>query len=102
MLEISAALRERIAGAGQLHLLKWFDELDENSRREYIAQLENVDWESIPLLAADYVLKRPETAIPDDLTPAQYFRIADKNMAVRYAEADARGIELLKQMKASE
>ena len=99
MLEISAGLRERIAGAGQLHLLKWFDELDENSRREYIAQLENVDWESIPLLAADYVLKRPETAIPDDLAPAQYYRIADSSMESRYAEADARGIELLKQGK---
>ena len=99
MLEISAGLRERIAGAGQLHLLKWFDGLDENSRREYIAQLENVDWESIPHLAADYVLKRPETAIPDDLAPAQYYRIADRSMAARYAEADARGIELLKQGK---
>lgn len=99
MLEISAGLKNRIAAAGQLHLLEWFNELDDNSRAGYISQLENVDWEAIPQLAADYVLKRPETAIPDDLSPAQYFRLTDSAMSDRYAEADAAGVALLKQGK---
>ena len=99
MPEISTELRARIAGAGQLHLLRFFDDLTPDEQAGFIAQLENIDWEAVPDLAAGYVLKRPETAIPGDLAPAEYFRLADRSKDLLYSEAEARGIELLKQGK---
>ncbi|MBE6390673.1 MAG: UDPGP type 1 family protein [Lentisphaerae bacterium] len=99
MAEISAELIARITAAGQQHVLRFFDELSYDDQENLKSQLEAVNWESLPALAAEYVVKRPETAIPDDLAPAGYFRISDAGMAKRYAEADARGIELLKQGK---
>lgn len=99
MPQISVELNQRIAAAGQQHLLRFFDELTPEEQTGFIAQLEAVDWESLPALAADYVLKRPETAIPDDLAPAEYFRLSDPASASRFRDAEERGIELLKQGK---
>ena len=101
MLEISAELRSEITSAGQEHLLRYFDELDDAGRAGLISQLEAINWASLPELARDYVLNRPETAIPDDLAPAEYFRAKPEtpDEEAFFNAADARGIELLKQGK---
>ncbi len=45
----------------------------------------------------EYVLKKPETPIPADLTPAPFFRLNPENadQAEYYRRAEAKGRELL-------
>ncbi|MBE6376135.1 MAG: UDPGP type 1 family protein [Lentisphaerae bacterium] len=91
-------LKNAIIAAGQEHLLRFIDELSPVEKAAYIEQLTAVDWQQIPSLAAEYVLKRPEVSIPDDLTPAQFFPLLakDEAMSELYAKADAKGVELLR------
>jgi UDP-N-acetylglucosamine/UDP-N-acetylgalactosamine diphosphorylase len=91
-------LLARIREAGQMQILRFYDELTPESQRDFEAQLSDVNWESLPGLAADYVLKRPETEIPEDLKPAAFFPLepADEQMAQLYRAADAKGEELLR------
>ena len=90
-------LKARIVAAGQEHLLRYFDGLDDAGKKKFTAQLAEVNWENIPALARDYVIKRPETSIPDDLAPADYYRLLGNDEL--FARAEAKGIELLKQGK---
>ena len=92
------ALRQAIREAGQEQVLRFWDELTPEAREEFAGQLAGIDWKELPKLAAEYVLSRPETAIPDDLAPAGYFPLVprDEAMARLYAEADAKGEALLR------
>ena len=99
MLELSSDLKERIAAAGQLHVLRFFDELDDAGRKNLLSQLADIDWEALPELAKEYVLHRPETVIPDDLSPADYFRLDDSDNFDLYSDADELGKELISKGK---
>ncbi len=94
-------LLERIREAGQEQVLRFYDELPEESRRAFEIQLAEVNWEALPELARDYVLNRPETAIPEDLAPAEFFPLEpqNENMRALYAQADLKGAELLRNGK---
>lgn len=94
---LDSALEARINAAGQAHLLRYFEELDGAAKRKFSEQLSAVNWESIPELAREYVVNRPESSIPDDLAPAEYYRLQGNDEL--FASAEARGIELLKQGK---
>ncbi|MCI5779517.1 MAG: UDPGP type 1 family protein [Lentisphaeria bacterium] len=89
-----AVIRE----AGQEHVLKFRDELSPGERSRFEDQLAAVNWRELPQLAAEYVLRRPDTAIPDDLAPADFFPLEPRDAAMRelYARAEARGEELLR------
>ncbi len=91
------ALLEKIKNAGQLQILRFYDELSEAEKNAFDAQLDAVNWHSLPELAENYVLKRPETAIPDDLAPAKYFPLdpPDSATAELYERADAEGKNLI-------
>ena len=95
------SLKEAIAGASQEQILRYWDELDESSRESFVSQLEEIDWQLIGRLAGEYVLKRPETLIPDDLAPAEFFPLhpADDAMEKLYAKAVAEGEKLLREGK---
>ncbi|MCQ2378733.1 MAG: UTP--glucose-1-phosphate uridylyltransferase [Victivallaceae bacterium] len=97
-MKINEALRETITAAGQEHLLRALDALPENEQADFAAQLENVDFNALPGLIADYVLKRPEVAIPDDLGPAPYYPLAPENDEQKqlYRDAVARGEEMIR------
>ena len=97
MVGICIELEKRIVASGQEHLLKYFDELDNAGKEKFAGQLAEVNWENIPVLAQEYVLKRPETAIPADLAPADYYRLQGNDEL--FARAEAQGVELLKQGK---
>lgn len=92
------ALLEKIKAAGQLQLLRFYDELSPEEKSAFDKQLAAVNWESLPALAADYVLKRPGTAIPDDLAPAEFFPLdpPDAEISELYKQADAEGKALLR------
>ena len=94
-------LKKRIISAGQEHLLRFIDTLTAAESDAYFAQLSAVNWEELPRLAAEYVLTRPEISIPDDLVPAKFFPLVpdSSETAELYAQADAKGEELLKNGK---
>ena len=91
-------LRNRIAAAGQSHLLAHYDAADAAAKAKLEAQFEAIDWEALPGLIDAYVLNRPKTAIPDDLAPAPFFPFPAKTDGEKalYAKAIAKGEELLK------
>lgn len=94
-------LKKAVAAAGQEHLFRFIDELSEEEKAAYCGQLSEINWDLIPELAAEYVIKRPEMSIPDDLAPAQFFPLLPKDaaMAELYADADAEGERLLREGK---
>ena len=86
-------LRNRIAAAGQAHLLAHYDAADAAAKAKLEAQFEAIDWEALPGLIDAYVLNRPKTAIPDDLAPAPFFPFPAKtdDQKALYAKAIAKG-----------
>ena len=71
-MSLSPELRTAIEKAGQSHLLA----CESDALAE---QLAAIDWENLPRLIADYVLKKPEVSIPDDVQPAPYFPLVPRN-----------------------
>jgi UDP-N-acetylglucosamine/UDP-N-acetylgalactosamine diphosphorylase len=94
-------LKKAVIAAGQEHLLRFTDELSAGERAAFCAQLAEINWQLIPELAAEYVLKRPDITIPADLSPAQFFPLQPKDQAMAdlYAAADEKGEELLRSGK---
>ncbi len=58
-MNLSSALRTAIEKAGQAHLLEY-------DSPQLAEQLAAIDWENLPRLIADYVLKKPDVQIPPD------------------------------------
>ena len=98
-MNIDVELHRRIAAAGQLEVLRFWDALDDAGQRKLAAQLAEINWEELPGLIRDYVLQRPQTAIPADLTPAKYFPdcAADSATEALYRRAAAAGEAALRQ-----
>ena len=97
-MNIDAGLYDRIKDAGQLEVLRFWDELNENGQRKLAGQLAEIDWGKLPGLIRDYVVNKPQTAIPDDLTPAPFFPLIPKDEKGRelYRRAVAAGKEALR------
>ena len=89
-------IKEILIKYGQEHLLGFWDRLDEAGKNNLLSQLDAIDFDEMRRLIGEYVLRRPETALPDDLAPAGWFprRPAPEN-ADLYRRAEARGRELL-------
>ena len=84
-------LKQAIIAAGQEHLLRFIDNLSAGELAQFTEELAAIDWAQIPALSAEYVLKRPDIAIPADLAPAEFFPLkpADAAMQKLYCDADA-------------
>ena len=95
-MNISDELRKAVIAAGQEHLLAYDSPL-------LAEQLKAVDWGALPGLIRDYVLKKPENAVPDDVKPAPYFPLHPRTDAekARREAAVKKGVELLRQGKAA-
>ena len=93
-MKLSPELKSAVIAAGQEHLLEydspWLEE-----------QLKAIDWQALPGLAAEYVLKKPRVTIPDDVKPAPYFPLTPRteDEKQRQEAARKRGEELLRQGK---
>ncbi|MCQ2380424.1 MAG: UDPGP type 1 family protein [Victivallaceae bacterium] len=98
---IDSKLKSRIAAAGQSHVLKYFDELDEAGRNQLVEQLSKIDFEALPGLVADYVAKRPEIAIPADIAAASYYPVNPSNDDEKalYAKATELGRKMISEGK---
>lgn len=98
-MNIDTSLYRRIEAAGQLEVLRFWNDIDDAGQRKLAAQLAAINWEELPGLIRDYVLQRPKTEIPDDLAPAKYFpaRADDADTAELYRRAVAAGEDALRQ-----
>lgn len=98
-MNIDPVLYGKIAQAGQQHVLRFWDELDDAGKRRLITQLSGINFDELSSLIDDYVLKRPRTDIPDDLHPADYYPLHPKDaaMAELYERARKVGEEALGQ-----
>lgn len=94
-------LRSRISAAGQGHLLTHYDQVSAEAQAKLERQFADINWEALPAIIADYVLKRPETAIPADLTPAPFFPFPPKTTEDKalYEKAAALGEKLIAEGK---
>ena len=93
-MKLSPELKSAVISAGQEHLLEYDSPLLEE-------QLKAIDWQALPGLAAEYVLKKPQVTIPDDVKPAPYFPLHPRTDGEKRRQQDARkrGEELLRQGK---
>ncbi|MBE6381116.1 MAG: UDPGP type 1 family protein [Lentisphaerae bacterium] len=91
-------LIDRLIAAGQSHLIKFFDTLDEAGQQRYAAELAGIDWDLLQELIKSHVMQKPVIDLPEDLTPAPYFPLQPRSEAEKsyYLQADAAGEELLR------
>jgi UDP-N-acetylglucosamine/UDP-N-acetylgalactosamine diphosphorylase len=94
------AHRQALAGVGQEHVLRFADRLDASGQSKLSAQLEALDLNLIRQLADEYVRNKPPLALPTDIQPVQaYPRVPDPDHRTMYANAKARGEQLLREGK---
>jgi len=62
--------RARLQGAGQGHVLRFFDRLSEAEQRGLLAQVASIDVEGLPALIERYVRKKESFHLPASLAPA--------------------------------
>lgn len=99
MMEISE-LKTKLSRYGQEHLLRFWPELNAASQRQLQSQLEEIDWEGLQTLIADYVLKTPAVNISGDIQPPRYYPLQPNDEQKKiYVQAQAKGVELLRNGK---
>ena len=98
MFDIKTA-KETLKPRGQSHLLKFYDELDEEHRKLLLRQIEGLDFDALDKLIEQYVLKPQPLEIPTAMEPPEVIPPAcgnaDKATLALHAEARGRGEKLL-------
>jgi UDP-N-acetylglucosamine/UDP-N-acetylgalactosamine diphosphorylase len=90
------AMRERVAAAGQEHLLGFYDTLNKDSQKKLISQLEDLNLDELITLAEQYVKNKPAISIPEDIKAVNTYPYTPKpDQEELYAKAEARGKELV-------
>ena len=89
--------------ANQDVLADYFANAASEVQEKLAAQFEQIDFTELPTLIRDYVLNKPVTAIPADLSPAPFFPYPAKNneQALLYTKAYKAGEEILSAGKAA-
>lgn len=93
-------LRKKLSDIGQDHVLRFYDQLSEASKKKLISQLESLDLDRIAELVRTHVKRKAEIPLPKDIQPIQaYPRLPDEKHKQLYNDALRRGEELLRQGK---
>jgi len=89
--------KEILLAHRQTRLAAELEKMSGPNREKLEKQLAELDFDELDRLIRKYVLKKPETEIPSDLSPAPFFRLNPENAAQKeyYRKAEARGRELL-------
>ncbi|AQQ72026.1 putative uridylyltransferase [Limihaloglobus sulfuriphilus] len=66
-------IQEKLSSINQQHLLKYWDELPQAGQQSFLAELSELDFESIPDWIQNYVTDNKQGQIPSDLKPAPYY-----------------------------
>jgi len=88
-------LRGLLAGAGQEHLLTFWQGLDEQHRAMLERQLAAIDWKRVPGLVERYVLGRPHLACEGGIEPPACYRADGSNWDRPVAVYKTLGAELI-------
>jgi len=92
-------LKEKFTAAGQGHVFKYFDELDDSQKKALIEQLEQVDLDELSRLNKELVFSNNSGEAIDfsKLTPAPYHAIpADKTKDALWIKAKAIGEDAIR------
>ena len=94
-------LIQTLRNAGQNKIADYLEAAAESDRINLEKQLLEINWQELPELIRDYVFKKPETEIPQDLTPAPFFPYPAQTAEQEelYKKAKAMGVELLSKGK---
>lgn len=94
---MKSTLKQTLKEFNQEHLLRFENNATDAENAALEAELEKINFPHLDKLIKDYVLKKPEISIPDDLTPAPYFPLipCDKKQEELYIEAEKTGKELI-------
>ncbi len=88
--------RRRLEAAGQGHVLRFVDELDEAQRERLLDQIDSVDWEEIGRLVESHVKREPQVKLPHDVQPAPWYpHRPTPDLASHYDKARATGEKLI-------
>ncbi|MBA3452636.1 MAG: UDPGP type 1 family protein [Deltaproteobacteria bacterium] len=102
-MEELSTLRARLDAAGQGHVLRHWDELDDAGRARLADQLAALDLSLLQRLAAEYVVRRPDAALPTQIEPVETYpqqpAPGDVTRTAMYRDARARGLALLHEGK---
>jgi UDP-N-acetylglucosamine/UDP-N-acetylgalactosamine diphosphorylase len=91
------ALRGKLAGVGQEHVLRFIDKLEPARRQKLIAQLTALDLPRLTELADEYVRHKPQWKLPEKIEPINaYPRQPAPDQQKLYADAQRKGEELIK------
>ena len=94
-------IEETLRKNNQTHILDALNALSGAEHEKLRKQIEQVNWDEISKLIKEYVLQKPVTDIPPDLSPAPYFPLVPKDaeQAELYKKAFDRGVELIRNGK---
>ena len=98
---MSSEILSRLNKAGQTKLAEYLESAPGSARARIEAQICDIDLDELPGLIADYVMKKPETAIPADLAPAPFlpFPPDTPERDAYYHSAAETGRDLIRQGK---
>jgi UDP-N-acetylglucosamine/UDP-N-acetylgalactosamine diphosphorylase len=85
----------------QQHLLKFFNELDESGKEKLLAQIEQIDFNTLDSKIKEYVKNSAPTKLPSKIEPAPVYTAEPKLAAEKekFAKAKKLGAELLSKGK---
>ncbi|MDR0931978.1 MAG: UTP--glucose-1-phosphate uridylyltransferase [Victivallales bacterium] len=91
-------LLKKTAAFGQEQLLRFWNELSAEQKKELSSEIDAIDFAALADLISKYVLTSNHNSIPGDLTPAPYFPLDPRNAEQKelYLRASERGEELLR------
>src|SRR5207237_1251106 len=73
--------RRRLEAVGQGHVLRFWGELSEPSRRKLVEQVSGLELESVPRWVEEYVRSKPAPAAAGKIEPAPYYPADPKSQA---------------------
>jgi len=93
----AAATRKLLAEHGQSHVLRFHDELPAPQQAALVEQIADIDFDELDTLIAEYVHKKPEFELPQNIEPPEIVpaRPKDDETQELRADARARGEELI-------
>ena len=91
-----AAIRQQLDAIGQGQVLRFWDDLDDAGKQRLGGQLAGLDLPEIGRLVEGYVKHKPPVELPSEVKPPVVLpRRADAGREQMYADAEAKGQELL-------
>lgn len=88
--------RLALESAGQGHVLRFWEELDEKHQEQLLDQIEGIDWQEVSRLIKTHVKQKPGFTMPENLEPAPWYpNKAVRGYKLKYRRARRLGEKLI-------